>query len=53
MAETIIKIDLNRFGIDAEAMLVVDSTERGVPAKGGIRVHSNVKEEEVAALAGE
>jgi len=53
MAETTVKIDLNKFGIDAEAILVIDCTERGVPAKGGIRVHTKVTEEEVAALAGE
>jgi len=53
MAETIMKIDLNKFNIDGEAVLVVDCTERGVPAKGGIRVHSMVTEEEVASLAGE
>jgi glutamate dehydrogenase/leucine dehydrogenase len=51
--ETIIKIDLKRFGIDGEAVLVIDSTERGIPAKGGIRVHGNVSEEEIGALAHE
>lgn len=53
MAETMIKIDLNKFDIDAEAVLIIDSTERGVPAKGGIRVHSKITEEEVGSLARE
>jgi len=51
MAEQIIKINLNKFNIDGEAILVIDSMERGQPAKGGIRVHSAVTEEEIAALA--
>jgi len=53
MPETVIKIALNKFNIDGEAILVIDSTERGMPAKGGIRVHGAVTEEEVAALAKE
>lgn len=53
MPESVVKIDLNRFGIDGEGILVIDCTERGVPAKGGIRVHAKVSEEEVSALAGE
>ena len=53
MSENVIKISLNRFKIDGEAILVVDSFERGMPAKGGIRVHGQVTEEEIAALAGE
>ncbi len=53
MPETIIKINLDKYRIDGEAMLVIDTVERSVPAKGGIRIHSNVNEDEVAALAGE
>ena len=53
MSETIIKIDLSKFNIDGEAILVIDSTERGAPAKGGIRIHSKVTEEEISALSGE
>jgi glutamate dehydrogenase (NAD(P)+) len=53
MAETIIKINLDKYKIAGEAILVIDTIERSVPAKGGVRVHSQVSEEEIAALAGE
>jgi glutamate dehydrogenase/leucine dehydrogenase len=53
MAETIIKINLDKYKIAGEAILVIDTIERSVPAKGGIRVHSQVNEVEIAALAGE
>jgi glutamate dehydrogenase/leucine dehydrogenase len=53
MAETVIKIDLKKFAIDGEAILVIDNTERGIPSKGGIRIHSKVTEEEIGALASE
>lgn len=53
MAETVIKINLSKYSIDGEAILVIDTIEKTAPAKGGIRVHSNVTEEEITALAGE
>ncbi len=53
MAETVIKINLDKYCIDGEAILVIDTTERSVPAKGGIRIHAAVTEEEIAALASE
>jgi glutamate dehydrogenase/leucine dehydrogenase len=53
MPETVIKISLNKFNIDGDAILVIDNSERGLPAKGGIRVHNKVTEEEISALAGE
>lgn len=39
MSNMIVKVDLNQFSIDGEGILVIDSLERGLPAKGGIRVH--------------
>jgi glutamate dehydrogenase/leucine dehydrogenase len=53
MSEVVIKFDLNKFNIDGEAILVINNTERGIPAKGGVRIHSRVAEEEISALAGE
>jgi glutamate dehydrogenase/leucine dehydrogenase len=53
MPETVVKIDLKKFGIDGEAILVIDNTERGIPSKGGIRVHAKVTEEEIGALSSE
>lgn len=53
MSNMIVKVDLNQFSIDGEGILVIDSLERGLPAKGGIRVHPNVTEEEIASLAAE
>jgi glutamate dehydrogenase/leucine dehydrogenase len=53
MAETIIKINLDKYKIAGEAILVIDTIERSVPAKGGIRIHARVSEAEIAALAGE
>lgn len=53
MAATVIKINLEKYRIEGEAVLVIDTTERSVPAKGGIRIHANVTEEEIAALAAE
>jgi glutamate dehydrogenase/leucine dehydrogenase len=53
MPETVIKIDLRKFGIAGEAMLVIDNTERGIPSKGGIRIHAKVTEEEIGALSSE
>ena len=53
MSETVIKINLEKYRIKGEAILVIDTTERSVPAKGGIRIHRNVAEEEIAALASE
>jgi glutamate dehydrogenase/leucine dehydrogenase len=53
MSDTIIKINLNKYNIDGEAILVIDTVERSAPAKGGIRVRPNVTEEEVAALSAE
>lgn len=51
MSETIIKINLDKYRIDGEAILVIDTVEKTAPAKGGVRVHANVTEEEIAALA--
>ncbi len=51
MAEVIIKINLDKYRIDGEAVLVIDGVEKTAPAKGGIRVHPNVTEEEISALA--
>jgi glutamate dehydrogenase/leucine dehydrogenase len=53
MPETIIKINLGKYSIDGEAILVIDTIEKTAPAKGGVRVHPNVTEEEIAALASE
>jgi len=53
MANTVIKINLEKYHIDGEAILVIDTPERSVPAKGGIRIRKNLTEEEVAALAAE
>jgi len=53
MSETVIKINLDKYKIDGEAILVIDTVERTAPAKGGIRVHSRVSEEEISALAAE
>lgn len=53
MAERIIKINLKKYCLNAEAILVIDTVERSVPAKGGIRIHNNVSEEEIRALAEE
>jgi len=53
MANTVIKINLGKYHIDGEAILVIDTPERSVPAKGGIRIRKNLTEEEVAALAAE
>lgn len=53
MSETVIKINLDKYRINGEAILVIDTVERTAPAKGGIRVHSQVTEEEISALAAE
>ena len=53
MSNMIVKVDLNQFSIDGEGILVIDSLERGLPAKGGIREHPQVTEEEIASLAAE
>jgi glutamate dehydrogenase/leucine dehydrogenase len=53
MAETVIKINLEKYRVDGEGILVIDTIERSVPAKGGIRVHQNVTEQEIADLARE
>jgi glutamate dehydrogenase/leucine dehydrogenase len=53
MPETIIKINLGKYSIDGEAILVIDTIEKTAPAKGGVRVHPNVTEEEITALAAE
>ena len=53
MSETVIKINLDKYNIDGEAILVIDTVERSSPAKGGIRVRTNVTEEEIAALSSE
>ncbi|MBP2650850.1 MAG: Glu/Leu/Phe/Val dehydrogenase, terminal protein [Firmicutes bacterium] len=53
MANTVVKINLEKYDLDGEAILVVDTVERSVPAKGGIRVRENLAEEEVAALSAE
>lgn len=53
MAEQIIKINLKKYGIDAEGILVIDTIEKTAPAKGGIRIHPNVTEKEITLLAAE
>lgn len=53
MSKLKIKINLDKYVPEAEAIVVIDTIERGVPAKGGIRIHPNVTEEEITALAQE
>ena len=53
MSEQIIKLNLDKYCLDAEAILVIDTVEKTAPAKGGIRIHPNVTEREVALLAAE
>jgi glutamate dehydrogenase len=53
MSETIIKINLDKYRLDGEAILVIDTVDKTAPAKGGIRVHPKVTEEEISALASE
>ena len=53
MSETVIKINLDKYKIEGEAILVIDMVDRTAPAKGGIRVHAQVTEEEISALAAE
>lgn len=53
MSETIIKINLDKYRLDGEAILVIDTIDKTAPAKGGIRVHPKVTEEEISALASE
>ena len=53
MPETVIKINLDKYRIDGEALLVIDTVEKTAPAKGGVRVHANVTEEEISRLAAE
>ncbi|SHH98197.1 glutamate dehydrogenase (NAD(P)+) [Sporobacter termitidis DSM 10068] len=53
MSETVIKINLDKYRLDGEAILVIDTVDKTAPAKGGIRVHPGVTEEEIAALASE
>lgn len=51
MPQTVLKLNLDKYCIDGEAMLVIETVEKAAPAKGGVRVHKNVTEEEIAALA--
>jgi len=53
LAQTVIKIKLDKYRIDGEAILVIDMVDRTAPAKGGIRVHAQVTEAEISALAAE
>ncbi len=53
MSEICVKLNLDKYKVDGTAILVIDTVERTVPAKGGIRVHPNVTEDEIAALAAE
>ena len=53
MSEQIIKLNLNKYRLNAEAILVIDTVEKTAPAKGGIRIHPGVTEQEVALLASE
>jgi len=53
MPEIVIKFNLDKYRIDGEAILVIDTVERSVPAKGGIRIRENLTEDEIAALAAE
>lgn len=38
MAQIVIKFDLNKYAIDGQEILVIDTVEKTAPAKGGIRV---------------
>jgi glutamate dehydrogenase/leucine dehydrogenase len=53
MSEMSIKLNLEKYCVDGTAILVIDTVEKTVPAKGGIRVHPRVTEEEIASLAAE
>ncbi len=53
MSSMVIKLNLEKYKLDAEAILVIDTVEKTAPAKGGIRIHPNVTEEEIASLAAE
>ena len=53
MSEQIIKINLDKYCLNSEAILVIDTVEKTAPAKGGIRIHPGVTENEIALLAGE
>ena len=53
MSAFVIKIDLDKYCLDAEAILVIDTVEKTAPAKGGIRIHANVTEDEIASLSAE
>ncbi len=53
MAQTVIKLNLDKYSLDGEAILVIDTIERTAPAKGGVRIHANVTEDEISALAAE
>ena len=53
MSEMSIKLNLDKYCIEGTAILVIDTVEKTVPAKGGVRVHPNVTEEEIASLAAE
>ncbi len=53
MSEMSIKLNLDKYCIEGTAILVIDTVEKTVPAKGGIRVHPNVTEEEIASLSAE
>ena len=48
-----LKWDLSKFGSKGIGYVVIDSFTRGMPAKGGIRIHPQVTEEEIASLARE
>ena len=53
MSEMSIKLNLDKYCVEGTAILVIDTVGKTVPAKGGIRVHPNVTEEEIASLAAE
>jgi glutamate dehydrogenase/leucine dehydrogenase len=53
MAAMVLKIDLGKYCVDGTAIIVIDTVERTAPAKGGIRIHSKVTEEEISSLAAE
>lgn len=53
MSYITLKINLDKYVENCHAILVIDKMDRGVPAKGGIRILPNLKEEDVTELAHE
>ncbi len=51
MSEQIIKINLDKYCLNSEAILGISTVEKMAPAKGGIRIHSGVSEEKIEYCA--